>query len=77
MHVKEQHQQAAYYKELGQEIRNYDEVILFGPTNAKSELHNSLKTNALFDTIKITVEQADKMSENQQWAFVQKHFSEK
>lgn len=77
MHVKEQHQQAEYYKKLGQEIRKYDEVILFGPTNAKSELNNSLNTNALFDNIKIKVEQADKMSESQQQAFVRKHFSGK
>jgi hypothetical protein len=36
MHHKEQHQQAEYYKELATTIRNYSEVLLFGPTNAKN-----------------------------------------
>ncbi|WP_238808709.1 hypothetical protein, partial [Emticicia aquatica] len=49
MHNKEQHQQAAYYKKLGEEIRHFDEVLLFGPTNAKVELMNLLKNNHLFD----------------------------
>ena len=75
MHHKEQHEQADYYKKLGEVIRNYDHVILFGPTDAKVELFNLLKANHLFEKIKIEVEQADKMTENQQHAFVKKHFS--
>ena len=75
MHNKEQHEQADYYKKLGEVIRNYDHVILFGPTDAKVELFNLLKANHLFEKIKIEVEQADKMTENQQHAFVKKHFS--
>ena len=34
MHSKEQHWQSEYYKKLGEAIRNYDDVILFGPTDA-------------------------------------------
>ncbi len=75
MHNKEQHEQATYYKELGEIIRNYKEVLLFGPTNAKMELFNTLKTDQLFADIKIEVESADKMTENQQHAFVREHFS--
>ena len=30
MHNKEQQQQGAYYKQLGEVIKNFDEVILFG-----------------------------------------------
>ena len=75
MHHKEQHEQADYYKKLGEVIKNYDHVILFGPTDAKVELFNLLKANHLFEKIKIEVEQADKMTENQQHAFVKKHFS--
>lgn len=75
MHVKEQHQQAEYYKKIGQEIHKYDEVVLFGPTDAKSELYNSIKTNPLFANITIQVEQAGKMTDNQQQAFIRKHFS--
>ncbi|MEO8147733.1 MAG: hypothetical protein ABI723_08865 [Bacteroidia bacterium] len=75
MHNKEQHQQSEYYKQLGEAIRNYEEVILFGPIDAKSELFNTLKTDHRFSKIKIEVQQAGKMTENQQHAFVKEHFS--
>lgn len=75
MHNKEQHQQSDYYKKLGEVIKNYDEVLLFGPTNAKSELLNILKEDHLFAKIKIEVKSTDKMTENQQQAFVKDHFS--
>lgn len=48
MHSKEQHWQSEYYKKLGVAIRNYDDVILFGPTDAKAELYNKLKEDHLF-----------------------------
>lgn len=74
MHNKEQHQQADYYKRLGDVIKNYDEVLLFGPTHAKAELVNILKEDHHFDKIKIEVMQADRMTENQLHAFVKNHF---
>lgn len=75
MHNKEQHQQAEYYKKLGESIRNYNSVLLFGPTTAKDELHNLLKADHNFEKIKIDVKQSDKMSDNQQQAFVNEHFA--
>jgi nitrogenase subunit NifH len=75
MHNKEQHQQAEYYKKLGETIRNYEDVILFGPTDAKVELYNVLKADHNFHEVKIKVQQADKMTENQQHAFVKEYFS--
>lgn len=75
MHNKEQHLQAGYYKKLGEVILNYEDVILFGPTDAKAELYNSLRKDHRFEKIKIEVIQSDKMSENQQHAFVKKHFA--
>ena len=77
MHNKEQHQQAEYYKELGEVIRHYEDVILFGPTDAKSELHNSLKTNHLFEKIKIETQSADKMTDHEQHLFVKNYFQHK
>ena len=74
-HNKEQHQQSAYYKKLGEAIKRYDEVVLFGPTNAKVELRNHLKKDHHFDKIKIEVESADKMTEHQEHAFVRNHYS--
>jgi hypothetical protein len=75
MHNKEQQFQAEFYKELGEDIINYEEVVLFGPTDAKVELLNILKENNHFDNIKIEVKQTDKMTENQQHAFVREYFS--
>ncbi len=75
MHNKEQHQQSEYYKKLGDTIRNYDEVLLFGPTNAKAELLNILRADHRFEKIKIEVKHSDKMTENQQHAFVKEYFS--
>jgi stalled ribosome rescue protein Dom34 len=75
MHTKEQHQQAEYYKELGKVIQQYDSVILFGPTQAKTELFNILTEDQHFSNIKIDVKQADKMTENQLHAFVKDFFT--
>jgi len=75
MHNKEQHDQVAYYKKLAEVIRHYNEVVLFGPTNAKAELFNILKNNTDFSKIIIELKPADKMTENQQHAFVKDHFS--
>jgi uncharacterized ferredoxin-like protein len=75
MHHKEQQQQSAFYKQLGETIKKYEEVLLFGPTEAKTELLNVLKKDHHFDNIKIEIKQADKMSENQQHAFVREYFS--
>lgn len=75
MHNKEQHQEGDYYKRLSEVIRNYDDVLLFGPTDAKTELFNQLRLDHRFEAIKITIQQADKMTDNQQHAFVRDHFS--
>jgi len=67
---KEQSHLATYYKKLSDSILNYDEVLLFGPTDAKSELVNTIKDNHLFEKIKIEVKPADKMTENEQHEFL-------
>ncbi len=72
---KQKQQQSDYYKKLGEAIVHYDNVILFGPTNAKVELLNTLKEDLHFKNIKIEVTGADKMTENQQHAFVREYFS--
>ncbi|MDD5186270.1 MAG: hypothetical protein PHS84_13505 [Paludibacter sp.] len=71
---KEQRQLSSYYRQLGDAILGYDEVVLFGPTDAKNELLNLLKVNHLFDEMKIEVKPADSMSEIQRQAFVKEFF---
>jgi hypothetical protein len=75
VHKKEQHKQSGFYKKLRDIIRNYREVLLFGPTEAKTELFNLLETDHLFEKIKIEVLNSDKMTENQMHAFVKEYFN--
>ena len=75
IHNKELQQQKEYYKKLSEVIAHYDEVILFGPTNAKTELFNIIKEDHRFANIKIEVKQTDKLTSNQQLAFVRDYFS--
>ena len=77
MHNKEQQMHEAFYKEISEEIIKYDHVLLFGPTNAKTELHNYLNKDLHFKDIKICIESADKMTDNQKDAFVKNHFEKK
>lgn len=74
MHNKEQQQQSVYYKMLGDIIATCDDVILFGPTNAKTELYNTLKADQHFKNIKIEVQATDKMTGPQEHAFVRDYF---
>ena len=75
MHNKEQHQLSEFYTKLGETIKHYQEVLLFGPTSAKTELLNVLRADHRFAAIKIEVEDADKMTTNQLHAFVTQHFN--
>lgn len=75
MHNKEQNQQADFFKKLSSIINDYKEVLLFGPTDAKSELFNVLKDNRQLDKIKISIQPADNMTDNQQKAFVKDFFN--
>ena len=72
---KEQGILSAYFNKLSDSILNYNEVILFGPTEAKSELLNLIRENHLFDKIKIEVKPADKMTENERTTFVKEYFN--
>jgi len=73
-HNKEQAEQSAFFKSLSDVIKDYEEVLLFGPTNAKTELLNLLKDNHHFDNIKIEIKSADKMTDSQQQLFVKEYF---
>lgn len=71
------HEKAEYYKELGEIIRNYSHVVLFGPTDEKVELLIVLRKDHRFADIVKQVEQSDKMTDNQQHAFVREYFSKR
>ncbi len=75
MHNKEQHLEMEFYKRLSAEIIKYDEVLLFGPTNAKVELFNILNEDQHYKNIKIEVRPSDKLTDKQQIAFVRNYFT--
>jgi hypothetical protein len=72
---KEKSKLTAFYKKLSEAILFYDEVLLFGPTEAKNELLNLLKDDHLFADIKITAKPTDKMTEYHQHIFIKEFFN--
>lgn len=74
MHNKRQQMHEAFYKEIADAILKYNHVLLFGPTNAKIELHNYLNKDLHFRDIKIDIQSTDKMTDNEKNAFVVNHF---
>lgn len=74
MNKKKQYHFSEFYQKISNVIKDYDEVLLYGPTNAKTELFNQLKEDLHFDRIKIDVQPADIMTVNQQEVFVKKYF---
>ena len=74
IHKKEQHLQLSYYRKIGEVIKKYQAVVLFGPTDAKSELLNLVKTDHLFEGIKIEVINSGKMTEDQMQIFIREYF---
>lgn len=75
MHNKEQQQLTSYYKKLSAIIKDYERVLLFGPTNAKVELFDLLRKDQHFDAIKIEIKETDNMTARQKDAFVKSHFT--
>ena len=71
---KDQQLHTNYYKKLSEIIKSYQEVVLFGPTEAKNELLNLLKADHLFDNIKFNTILSDKMSAKQMHDFVKEYF---
>jgi stalled ribosome rescue protein Dom34 len=74
MHNKRQKMHEKFYTKIGDQILKYKHVLLFGPTNAKVELYNYLNKDLHFLDIKVDIETADKMTDNEKNAFVRKHF---
>ena len=64
MHNKEQQELATFFKKIAKAIMDFDDVLLFGPTDAKAELFNYLRSEHKFDKIKMEVKSAGKLSEN-------------
>ncbi|MEO0058523.1 MAG: hypothetical protein RLZZ312_170 [Bacteroidota bacterium] len=75
MHNKEQQRHGTFYKNLMKIIRDYDEVLLFGPTEAKNKLHNLIKENHQYHEIAVEVKTTEKMTSKEQHDFVANYFT--
>ncbi|MGL2967027.1 hypothetical protein [Flavobacterium sp. XGLA_31] len=74
LHHKENQNIKAFYKDIIAVLQNYDEIVLFGPTSAKTELYNLIREDHKYDHLKIETKPADKMSPAEEHAFVVHHF---
>jgi len=59
-----------YYNKIGEAIKNYDQIVLFGPSCAKMEFFDVFSEDERFVKIKIEIKETDKMSMRQQHDFI-------
>lgn len=74
LHNKEQSLQSKFYKEISDAIVDYNQVLLFGSTTAKTELLNVLSNDNRFTSVIVTTKNTDKLTPNEQIAFVNNCF---
>lgn len=74
LHNAAQPLQSDYYKLLAKEILEFNEVLLFGPAEAKDELFSLIKDDLLYANIKINVKNSGPLSEKQEREVIKLHF---
>ena len=73
-HMRKEEYQAHYYNTIGDRIRNYNEILLFGPTRAKNKLFNLLTEDKRFKNVTFHVEVENNMTKNQMKSYVKKYY---
>ncbi|MGL5113438.1 MAG: hypothetical protein ACRC6O_12465 [Flavobacterium sp.] len=73
-HHKEQDWQNEFYRNLRHELLEYNHIVLFGATLAKTELSTILREDKKFANTTIVTKNTDKITKNQQIAFVNNYF---
>jgi stalled ribosome rescue protein Dom34 len=68
-------QTAKYLKKIVLEIKNSDEIVLFGPAEMKMNLKKVILENKKISSKLIAVKTADSMTENQLVAWVKKYYN--
>ena len=75
LHTRERQYKTDYFKQIVKSIGSYDKILLFGPTNAKTELFNLLSEDTHFLKTKIYLKETSKMTLNQRNRFIHDHFA--
>jgi hypothetical protein len=73
--TENQHLQKVYFTEISDIIKYYQQVVLFGVTDAKNELYKILEANRRFHDIKIKLVNTDIMTDAQMHEFVKEYFN--
>lgn len=73
-HNRLQNELNSYFTDLENRVKDYKEILLFGPTNAKDQLYNRLMENKIFSAKTLAVESVDTLTENQKMAFARDFF---
>lgn len=63
-----------FYKEIGDIVSHYQEVVIFGPTETKFELFKLLEANKHLNKVKIECIDTNKMSDTQMHNFVLEYY---
>jgi len=74
MFNKEQDLQQQFYVKLRDELLDYNSVLLFGATNAKTQMQNILQIDKKFFDVEVTIKNTDKLTEEEQIDFVNECF---
>ena len=72
----EQTNKAKFFKEIAHLLTNSEEVYVTGPGTIQEELKSFLHNKAQFKNLKITLDTAQQMSDEQVLETVKKHFGE-
>lgn len=63
-----------YLRLMEQKLQPFEDILLFGPGTMKDKLKNRMKENKAFDGKWMSVENSDKLTDNQLLAFVREFF---
>jgi hypothetical protein len=75
LHNRRENEEQSYFEEILENVNSADEVVIFGPGEAKDHLVNAIKAHpSHFSADLMAVLTADKMTENQQVAYVKTFF---
>lgn len=63
-----------YFDLLEERLQEADDILLFGPTNTKEQLHNRMEDNKHFKDKTITVKATERLTDHQMIAYVREFF---
>lgn len=65
-----------YFKEIGQSIKDFQNILLFGPTDVQTELLNHLNDEKLTKNINFEVRKTELMAGAQMRSYMRAYFQE-